>query len=78
MFGHTFYHIFVARLIAGLLGGGFQSTVVVFLSEIANDKQVFNKYNSQNKKNHFSQFSITTELLKPISEIHFFIVFGVV
>lgn len=48
-FGHTFYHIFIARLIAGLLGGGFHSSVVLFLSEIANDKQVFNNTTTAQK-----------------------------
>lgn len=40
MFGDRFYHILIARLISGLLGGGFYSCVVVFISEISNDKQV--------------------------------------
>lgn len=46
MFGHTFYHILIARAIAGLLGGGFYSCVILFISETANDEQVFTKRNS--------------------------------
>lgn len=37
-FGNTFYHILCARLIGGLTGGGFQSGVTLFVSEIANNK----------------------------------------
>lgn len=37
-FGHSYYYVFFARLIGGLAAGGFQSGVVTFVSEIANDK----------------------------------------
>lgn len=37
-FGDTFYHILLARFFCGLTGGGFQSGIVLYVSEIANDK----------------------------------------
>lgn len=37
-FGHTFYHILIARLVSGLLGGGFYSCVVLYISQISNDE----------------------------------------
>lgn len=37
-FGDTFYYVFFARLLGGLTGGGFQSGVVTYVSEISNDK----------------------------------------
>lgn len=37
-FGDTLYHIFIARFAAGLAGGGFQSILVLYVSEISNDK----------------------------------------
>lgn len=40
-FGDTYYYIFIARFAAGLTGGGIQTTIVLFVSEIANDKCVF-------------------------------------
>lgn len=39
-YGNTFYHILMARFCNGLTGGGFQSGVVLFVSEISNDKYV--------------------------------------
>lgn len=37
-FGDTFYHILIARFCGGLTGGGMQSGVVLYISEISNDK----------------------------------------
>lgn len=37
-FGTTYIHIFFARLIGGLAAGGVQSTLVLYVSEIANDE----------------------------------------
>lgn len=37
-FGDTFYCILIARFFVGLCGGGFQSGVVLYVSEISNDK----------------------------------------
>lgn len=37
-FGDTYYYIVIARFLAGLAAGGIQTTVVLFISEIANDK----------------------------------------
>lgn len=37
-FGDTFYSILFARFAVGLCGGSFQSGVVLYISEISNDK----------------------------------------
>lgn len=37
-FGTTYIHIFIARLIGGWAGGGSQTTLVLYVSEIANDE----------------------------------------
>lgn len=37
-FGRTYYHILIARFIAGLTGGGIQTTIILYISEIANDE----------------------------------------
>ncbi|XP_031631805.1 facilitated trehalose transporter Tret1-like isoform X2 [Contarinia nasturtii] len=36
-FGRTYYHILLARFCGGWTGGGIQSIVILFVSEIAND-----------------------------------------
>lgn len=36
-FGKTYYHLLFARLLAGATGGGIQTTIVLFVSEISND-----------------------------------------
>lgn len=36
--GNTYYHILIARFICGLASGGVYTTVVLFISEIANDE----------------------------------------
>lgn len=37
-FGNTYYHILVARFISGYAGAGIQTIVILYVSEIANDK----------------------------------------
>lgn len=37
-YGNIYYHILIARFIAGFTGGGVQSTTILFVSEIANDE----------------------------------------
>lgn len=39
-FGTTYYHIFIARFIAGITNGGLQSSVILYVCEIANDEYV--------------------------------------
>lgn len=36
-FGNTYYHLLFARCFAGWTGGGIQTTIVLFVSEISND-----------------------------------------
>lgn len=36
-FGDTYYHILLARFFNGITGGGIQSTIVLFISDIANN-----------------------------------------
>lgn len=38
LFGNMFYHILIAEFICGWAGGGTQSTITLFISEIANDE----------------------------------------
>lgn len=40
-FANEYYHILIARFLAGWTGGGVQSVVILFISEIANDEYVF-------------------------------------
>lgn len=40
-FGSTYYHVLIARLISGFAAGGCQSVIILFISEIANDKYAF-------------------------------------
>lgn len=56
-YGNTFYHILIARFANGLTGGGFQSGVVLFVSEISDDKYVFEKFNC-------STFTCETKLIQ--------------
>lgn len=42
-FGNDFLFILLARFATGLTTGGFQSGVVLYVSEISNDKQVFSR-----------------------------------
>lgn len=37
-FGNIYHHILMARLLSGLTFGGIQTTIVLYISEIANDK----------------------------------------
>lgn len=37
-FGNMYYHILIARFISGWTGGALQMTVILFVSEIANDE----------------------------------------
>lgn len=37
-FGNTYYHILMARFCGGLIMGGAMSTIMLYTSEIANDK----------------------------------------
>lgn len=37
-FGNTYQYLYFARLAAGISGGGMQSTVILYISEIANNK----------------------------------------
>lgn len=39
-FGDSYYHILIARVASGFTGGGIQSTLVLYVSEIANNKYV--------------------------------------
>lgn len=39
-FGNDFYHILAARFFTGLTTGGFQSGVVLYVSEISSDKYI--------------------------------------
>ncbi|XP_055299426.1 uncharacterized protein LOC129567002 [Sitodiplosis mosellana] len=36
-FGNTYYHLLFARFFAGWTGGGIQTTIILFVSEISND-----------------------------------------
>lgn len=38
LFGHTYYHILIGRLLMGLIGGGISTSVVLYVSEISNNK----------------------------------------
>lgn len=38
-FGDTYYHILIARLCTGLTAGGVQSTIILYISEIADNRQ---------------------------------------
>lgn len=37
-FGTSYNHIFIARLFGGYAGGGIQTSLILFVSEIANDE----------------------------------------
>lgn len=37
-FGDTFYYVLIARIFVGWCGGGIQTTLILFTSEIANDE----------------------------------------
>lgn len=37
-FGDTYYHILFARFVSGWIDGGALTTVVLYISEISNDK----------------------------------------
>lgn len=37
-FGDTYHHILLARFLTGWTGGGNHTTIVLYISEIANDK----------------------------------------
>lgn len=39
-FGDKYYHILIARFFGGIVCGGVQSAIVLFVSEIANDEWV--------------------------------------
>lgn len=39
-FGNTYYQLLFARCLAGITGGGINTTTLLFVSEIANDKWV--------------------------------------
>lgn len=39
-FGFNFYHIFIARFVAGAAGGSMQSAVMLYVAEIANNEYV--------------------------------------
>ncbi|XP_055295134.1 facilitated trehalose transporter Tret1-like [Sitodiplosis mosellana] len=36
-FGNTYYHILIARFVGGWAGGGMQTSLILYVSEIAND-----------------------------------------
>lgn len=36
--GNTYYHILIARIFFGFVGGGIQTTLILYTFEIANDK----------------------------------------
>ncbi|XP_055303105.1 facilitated trehalose transporter Tret1-like [Sitodiplosis mosellana] len=36
-FGNSYYHLLIAKICAGWTGGGSQATIVLYISEIAND-----------------------------------------
>lgn len=36
-FGDTYYHVLIARVFVGAVGGGIQTTLILYTSEIAND-----------------------------------------
>lgn len=37
-FGDQYYHLLLARIASGYAGGGTQSSLILYVSEIANDK----------------------------------------
>lgn len=39
-FGDTYYHVLIGRIFVGWTGGGIQTTLILFTSDIANDKWV--------------------------------------
>lgn len=39
-FGTSFYHLLAARVFQGITGGGIQSTIILYISEISNDELV--------------------------------------
>lgn len=58
---YSYAEAIIARLVAGLLGGGFYSCVVLFIAETADDTQVFQKLHG-----------IKIASLKMHTEINFF------
>lgn len=42
-FGNLYYHILVAKFLSGMAFGGIQTTVVLYISEIANNKYSMRK-----------------------------------
>lgn len=49
-FGDTYYHILISRFCTGLTAGGVQSTIILYISEIADNRQA----NFRNQKNIIS------------------------
>lgn len=37
-FGNVYYHILLARFISGIAGGGMQTSLILYITEIANDE----------------------------------------
>lgn len=49
-FGNVYYHILLARFIAGWAGGSMQTSLILYISEIANDKYGNEKENCSKMK----------------------------
>lgn len=42
-FGNSYYHLLFARFLTGLTGGGIQTTNILYVAEISNDRYLFAK-----------------------------------
>lgn len=47
-FGNTYYHILFARFFTGWTGGGINTTTLLYISEIVNDKWVICEWKIEN------------------------------